>query len=217
MPNELPKQPDAPVSASDVWKLYPGLAASVGVKMGAAKLREDRARRSMKLWLPIFLAQIAHDKNVNTACMKAGIPKPFAYRFREENPHFAEAWDSAVQSCIDSVEAEVIRRARDGVLAPVYQAGHLVGYKYEKSDTLAGLVLKAHRQELYNVNKTELTGKDGAPMQMQSVVVLPPVLSEEEPPLLTEAVGETKTEEVVDIVEEKKEETQSTPVFRFSN
>ncbi len=181
VPNEMPKQEEAPVNAAEIWEQYPELAASVGVRQVNLDRKKETARKTMKTWLPLFLASLAADRDVSKACRKIRVPRAFVYQFRNENPIFKQAWDDAVTACIDSVEAEVIKRARDGVLEPVFQGGHLVGFVYKKSDTLAGLVLRAHRQELYNVNKTELTGKEGGPLQIQPVVILPPALDEPAP------------------------------------
>ena len=182
VPNEMPKQEEAPVNAAEIWEQYPELAAAVGVRQVNLDRKKETARKTMKTWLPLFLASLAADRDVSKACRKIRVPRAFVYQFRNENEVFRQAWDDAVTACIDSVEAEVIKRARDGVLEPVFQGGHLVGFVYKKSDTLAGLVLRAHRQDLYNVNKTELTGKDGGPMQVQPVVILPPESNEPPPP-----------------------------------
>jgi hypothetical protein len=74
---------------------------------------------------------------------------------------FAQRWDDAYESGVDTLEDAAIRRAVEGVKKPVYQGGVLVGTVTEYSDTLLGLMLRGKRPKVYNTGRHEHTGKDG--------------------------------------------------------
>lgn len=70
---------------------------------------------------------------------------------------------------LDDAEGEMYRRAVHGTTKPVYQGGQKVGAIKEYSDTLLIFMLKAHKPDMYRETvRSELTGKDGGPIQ-QSV------------------------------------------------
>lgn len=100
--------------------------------------------------------------NVSAAAKKAGVPRSTAYDWYKADEEFAAAWDDAVEVAVDSLEKEAWRRARDGVLKPVYQKGEKVGQVREYSDQLMVTLLKAHRPEKYRERtQTELIGPGG--------------------------------------------------------
>src|SRR5690606_10953200 len=96
-----------------------------------------------------FLAELARMANVSAAAKKAGVPRSTAYDWYKADEAFAAGWDDAVEVAVDSLEKEAWRRARDGVLKPVYQKGEKVGQVREYSDQLMVTLLKAHRPEKY--------------------------------------------------------------------
>ena len=109
-----------------------------------------------------FLKELRRRGNVSDAARAAGVDRSTPYRWREAEPEFAAAWDDAVEVAVDSLEKEAWRRARDGVLKPVYQKGEKVGQVREYSDQLMVTLLKAHRPEKYRERtQTELTGLGG--------------------------------------------------------
>jgi hypothetical protein len=101
-------------------------------------------------WRPTFLATFASTGIVRLACHAAGISRTQAYRERQRNPHFAQAWDQAEEDATEALEAEVRRRA------------------LSVSDTLLIFLLKARRPAVYRDNaRLELTGAAGGPIQSQ--------------------------------------------------
>jgi len=64
-------------------------------------------------------------------------------RLRNENPDFAAAWDEALQIARDNVEAELHRRAVDGVQKKVWFQGQEVGEETVYSDSLLLARMKA--------------------------------------------------------------------------
>ncbi len=106
---------------------------------GARRPRRQRA----------FLKSLAHSVNVARACRTAGIPRRTAYHWRSADPRFARRWDDALDDGIDLLEAELHRRAFEGVEKPVWHKGEQVGTVRHYSDALAMFLLKAHRPARY--------------------------------------------------------------------
>jgi len=69
--------------------------------------------------------------------------------WRADDPSFAAEWDAALELGLDSLEDELMRRAKDGTLRPVFQGGELVGHIREYSDTLGIFMLKSRRRHVY--------------------------------------------------------------------
>lgn len=73
-----------------------------------------------------FLEALAEDGNVSRASTVAGFDRKTAYRKREVDRNFAEAWDNALAIAADRLEAEALRRAAQGVTKPLYYQGQPV-------------------------------------------------------------------------------------------
>jgi hypothetical protein len=90
-----------------------------------------------------FLARLALGFSVQGACDAAVMGRATAYRWRSENPDFAEAWDAAIEAGTDCLEDIAMQRAK------------------ERSDVLMIVMLKARRPDKYaEVSKQRITGKD---------------------------------------------------------
>ncbi len=121
-------------------------------------------------WKPLFLAALAEWPVVTHACETAGVATRTAYRARETDSEFADAWAKALEDGVDKAEAEAWRRAVIGVDEPVIHKGQLaVGpdgtpltiRRY--SDRLLELLLRGRRKSVYST-RIEQTGADGAPL-----------------------------------------------------
>lgn len=117
-----------------------------------------------------FLDALRSFPNVSSACRKARIARRTVYQWREADAVFAVAWDDALAEGVDALESEALRRAQKGTLEPVFYQGEKVGSVRRYSDTLIIFLLKAHNPSRFTeMKKTELTGADGAPLQLQWV------------------------------------------------
>jgi len=113
-----------------------------------------------------FVAVLAECCQVGKACAAVGIGRTTAYRWREEDLDFADAWDAAMKIGVSALEDEAHRRAFDGVDEPVFYQGGQVDTVRKYSDTLAIFLLKAHNPTKYRENtRMELTGAEGGPVQ----------------------------------------------------
>ena len=142
-------------------------------------------------WKPAFLAALRELPVISHACKAVGIERSTAWRARQNDETFAEAWDDALEEGIDRAEQEAFRRAVVGFEEPVIDKGRLA-YRYERyedeegqehyrlvldehgqpipltvrkhSDALLALYLKGRRKKVY-AERTEVTGADGGPVQ----------------------------------------------------
>ena len=112
--------------------------------MKRMKASDRMARRA------IFLDVLRSTANVSRAARAAGMPTSSLYRQRAESASFAAEWDAAISEAIDTVEEELIRRARDGVTKPIFYGGKQVGTMQMHSNDLLMFLAKARRPEIYN-------------------------------------------------------------------
>lgn len=96
-----------------------------------------------------FLEELAQTGNVSHSAKTAGFGRATAYRYYEEDPLFALAWDDAMEEAADALEAEARRRAHDGVVEPVFHKGEVCGHVRKFSDTLLIFLMKGARPEKY--------------------------------------------------------------------
>lgn len=116
-------------------------------------------------WKATFLAAFEQTGNVSSAARIAGVSRQHAYRVRGEDPAFAGAWDESNEVATGSLEAEAVRRARDGTLRPVFHAGKKCGEVREYSDTLLIFLLKARDPAKYRENaRLEVAGDPANPL-----------------------------------------------------
>jgi len=98
----------------------------------------------------VFLEALAKSGSVCAAASNAGVNRRTFYRWREEEPVFAEGWKKAQAMPKDDLEHEAIRRAVNGVEKPVYRGGEIVGHVTDYSDSMLMFLLKAHYPEKYD-------------------------------------------------------------------
>lgn len=109
--------------------------------------------------LSAFLHVLSETCNVGKAAGAIGVSRMTVYRWREDDPEFAAAWDAAKRVGVTALEDEAHRRAFDGVDEPVFYKGDECGSVRKYSDTLAIFLLKAHDPDKYRENsKVELSG-----------------------------------------------------------
>lgn len=107
-----------------------------------------------------FLDELRKIPNVVRACRAVGISRARMYEVYEAEPDFAKQWDAALKEGVESIEAEMHRRAFEGFEGrPIVNQGAIVANVTEYSDTLAMFLARAHAPEKYRDNATlELKG-----------------------------------------------------------
>jgi AcrR family transcriptional regulator len=131
----------------------------------------DRTRQRAR---DAFLAELALRGNISDAARAAGVSRRTVYEWREADASFAADWNEALETAIDAMEREAYRRAFEGTRKPVIgrvgkdEDGILSDengeplYLREYSDSLATLLLKAHRPEKYRERQeVQHTGRVG--------------------------------------------------------
>lgn len=96
-----------------------------------------------------FIAHLREMPNVTRAARLVGRTRNGFHNYRKIDPEFDKAWVDAIDEGIESLEAEVHRRAFEGVDKPVTFQGVITDSYKEYSDTLAMFLLKAHRPDKY--------------------------------------------------------------------
>lgn len=107
------------------------------------------ASRFTKAKRAAFLCRLSETANVTASCAVAGVARHSAYALKRRDAAFAAAWDDALQTALDGLEAELIRRALEGTEKPQFYMGKPVGTITTYSDTLAMFLLKSKRPEVY--------------------------------------------------------------------
>lgn len=99
-------------------------------------------------WRDDFIASLSGDLNVRAACAAAGISRSNAYKRRETDAEFAEAWDEAIENAVDLLEGIYFQRAR------------------EQSDRAMEGFLRAYRERWRE--RTEVTTKHSGKVEITS-------------------------------------------------
>ena len=129
------------------------------------------------VWHKAFLEALKINGNVTQACDAAGVKHRTAYAARETNQEFARKWEQALEKAIDSLEAEAIRRARDGVEKGIWHNGERVGTELTYSDTLLIFLMKGHRPEKY---RERYDVKHGGSIEVRTLADIAKEVSEDD-------------------------------------
>ncbi len=109
-----------------------------------------------------FLERYAETASITLASRHAGVSRRTHLNWRKKDRRFETASQEALEIAIDEIEAEARRRAKDGVLEPVYYGGKPCGAIRRYSDTLLIFLLKAARPEKYRDNYQGFVGEPRA-------------------------------------------------------
>lgn len=116
-------------------------------KAGKPRKQTERSKKQNGRWLDRFLASLRRDACVTTACKIAKVGRTYVYAERKNNKEFAAAWDEAIDTTLDSIEASVMRRAKEGWLEPVWHKGEQCGEVRKFSDTIQIFALRQNRPD----------------------------------------------------------------------
>ena len=116
-------------------------------------------------WVTPFLEALRECGILAEAARRAGASYSTVMARRKTDADFAAAVDDALEESFDAMEAEARRRAVEGVDKGVWHQGVQVGTERVYSDSLMQFLLKGYRKR-FATDRTELTGADGGPVQM---------------------------------------------------
>ncbi len=105
-----------------------------------------------------FILALAQLGSITRACQVVDISRIAVWHWKREDEKFNEAFGRAMDLASDLMEDELMRRACEGVIKPIFQGGKLVGSVRERSDTLLIFGLKGAKPEKYaDRQKVEVT------------------------------------------------------------
>lgn len=112
-----------------------------------------------------YVAQLAQTGHLGDAAQAAGVDLKTGWNWRNDpdDPGFLEAVELARALACDRIEAEITRRALEGVEEPVYQQGRMVGTVRRFSDVLLIFMAKAAMPKKYR-ERVEHSTEDGKPL-----------------------------------------------------
>lgn len=102
-----------------------------------------------------FLESLAETCNVTLTAKLIGISRLALYEWREVDPDFRADWEKALRLGCEALEDEAVRRAKDGVLEPVFYKGEEVGVVRKYSDTLMIFMLKGNKPDKFGDKQKE--------------------------------------------------------------
>ena len=124
-------------------------------------------------WAEPYIEALQMHGMEHTAAVTAGTTVRAVRKLIEQHEEFAYAVDAALEASADKVEAEVRRRAIDGVEKGIYYQGDLVATELQYSDSLLLALAKAKRRREFG-DKAEISGPGGAPLTVNIRSFTPP-------------------------------------------
>ena len=112
-----------------------------------SRIKQPGARLSLNQ--TAFLAAYAQIGIITKAAEIAGIHRNNHRHWLKEDREYAEAFQGAHEEACDNIEAEMRRRAIEGVQKPVFYKGEVCGYITEYSDTLLAMLANGYMPEKY--------------------------------------------------------------------
>ena len=112
-----------------------------------SRLKQPGARLSLNQ--TAFLSAYAQTGIISKAAEIAGIHRNNHRHWLKEDRDYVEAFQEAHQEACDNIEAEMRRRAIEGVQKPVFYKGEVCGYITEYSDTLLAMLANGYMPEKY--------------------------------------------------------------------
>ena len=113
-----------------------------------------------------LLSELRQGRFLRTAAKNAGVHRSTVEAHREKDPAFNEAVEDAIAEGTGLYEDELQTRVFDGEERTVFNKQGDSETYFVKSDRLLEFALKARDRKTYGDQRTtELTGKDGGPIQ----------------------------------------------------
>ena len=112
-----------------------------------------------------FLQAYSETMRVDLSSKAAGISRHLHKYWMKHDEAYAAAFLEAKDLASETLEAEAIRRATEGVQRVIYHQGQPIGTEHVYSDTLLIFLLKGAKPDVYK-ERYEHTGRDGGPIQV---------------------------------------------------
>jgi hypothetical protein len=119
-----------------------------------SKPQPPRARLSTARRKALALDLLSQGHSLAHVREVLGINRVTVFRWRQDDPSFAQVYSDAMEAGTALIEQEARRRAVDGYDRPVFQGGKQVGVVRVYSDELAAMLLRGRRPEVYRDTKS---------------------------------------------------------------
>ena len=96
-----------------------------------------------------FLEVLSETCNVSRSAEAIGVSRQTIYQHVDKDPDFATAFEKARMLGAYSLEDEMVRRGKEGILKPIFYKGQEVGQVKEYSDTLLIVLAKGALPDKY--------------------------------------------------------------------
>ena len=129
------------------------------------KRQQNSTNSRTRDWSKAFLSALATTGVVLRACEAVGVERTTVWRRRKDDPDFAQAYKEAQHTGALLLEAEAIRRARDGLVrkqftkagVPIIDPATGEQYvEYQYSDHLLMMLLKRYFPDKYREAATQV-------------------------------------------------------------
>lgn len=126
-----------------------------------------------KSWTPtreaLFFDIVRRTGNISAAARAAKLSRSAVYDRRRQDADFRCELEGVLDEVTDDLEAELRRRAVEGVEKPVYYGGKPCGTVHTYSDNLGMFLLKGRRRSIFGDGKAAVvTAPTGASDAVQS-------------------------------------------------
>lgn len=127
-----------------------------------------------------FLAAFIQTASVTVSAKLAEIDRRSHYVWKRDDEVYLKAFESARLMAAETLEAEAIRRAHDGVDEPQFYKGEICGHVRRYSDVLLIFLLKGAMPDKYKERQSielgrpslaELLATDPAPREIRTIEV----------------------------------------------
>ncbi len=119
-----------------------------------------------------FLEAFRLTASLTEAAKAVGLNRSAHYSWLAKDAKYPARFEAAKIDAAQGLEDEAIRRAREGVLEPIFYQGVACGVKRIYSDGLMQFLLRGFIPEKYRqTGSVEITGKDGGPVQSEHRIV----------------------------------------------
>jgi hypothetical protein len=140
-------------------------------KKAAAKPAAPAKPKTTKERIQRLLDAYAATCNIVQACKKAQVDRRTHYRWLKKFPRYAERFKESQRAAGDFLESEAVVRASKGVREPVLYQGEVATHIRRYSDGLMMFLLRGFKPEKYGVQRQEISGPQGNPVQAKIEVV----------------------------------------------
>lgn len=134
----------SPAQAYEAWRK--SLDAPPSPSLGSAHSNQYSTLKTPQL-CDAFLNYLRKGYVPKRAAEAVGVSRTSVFKWRSEDPKFAEAWVEAIDEGTDLLEEAILKRARDGYDRPIFQGGIFVGEERIYSDSLAAMMLQGRRPQ----------------------------------------------------------------------